>query len=382
MDSLQIIQNAANKGGFKREVFVDQRIPTSISNVCVLPFFGDLRSMALASMLLFKRYREEVKGSKYFIVCSYPGCSGLFPYADEFWSVNPSVAQALYSHADGLKNVSNLAVEAERNLNYFFEDVVNIEKEISIYYNHGLTQVFLDKFKHIKCFKPTLASSIILGNSFNRELLKRFNPKIFICPVKYVYGCKDAKVNKTTIRLEFWVELVKHLLSTGFDVVVYQNFISHNISAGLEPEINNQVIYVADGDIMSMLVAMHSCDCVLDIFSGISRLAMIARVPFLSCDDRNFYNLVKDYELDYLCGDDLPRERFYSFCNIITSGQVEIWRTSLFDIVSRRLHILLKDIDKDKLPSSSETDAIVQYAKVKKAQAKKLGVRFVKVERI
>ena len=69
---ISILQRAAEKAGVKRTRYEDQKVPASIDNVCVLPFFGDLRSTCVLSSFLLKRYREESKGSKFSLCVAGP----------------------------------------------------------------------------------------------------------------------------------------------------------------------------------------------------------------------------------------------------------------------------------------------------------------------
>ena len=69
--TVDVIKKAADQCGFKRIKYNNNDIPTDISNVTILLFFGDIKYTFLASSLLMKRFKEESKGSKYFILCSW-----------------------------------------------------------------------------------------------------------------------------------------------------------------------------------------------------------------------------------------------------------------------------------------------------------------------
>src|SRR5687768_6605532 len=92
----EIIKSAAAQSGLDRVRFPDRNVPASLSDVTVLLMLPDLRSTAVASALLLKRYREQAKGSKYFILCSWPGQQGLYPYVDEYWSVPAASVKNLF----------------------------------------------------------------------------------------------------------------------------------------------------------------------------------------------------------------------------------------------------------------------------------------------
>ena len=86
---------AAQRNGYVRQSYEDRKIPTEFDNVCVMPLFGDMRHTFIASSMLLKRYREQVKGSKYFILMSWPGYKNLFPFVDEYWSPDAGVGVKL-----------------------------------------------------------------------------------------------------------------------------------------------------------------------------------------------------------------------------------------------------------------------------------------------
>ncbi len=86
-DIAGLISKAAEKTGFCREVFDLNNIPTEPSNIMVLTFYGDIRSLFILSSFLLHRYKDQDKPSKYIILCSWPGFSCLFPYVNEYWSI-------------------------------------------------------------------------------------------------------------------------------------------------------------------------------------------------------------------------------------------------------------------------------------------------------
>ncbi len=91
----QILKNAADKTGFRRVRYSEKKIPTSISNVTVFLFLGDIRSSFILSSLLLRRFREESKGSRYFILCSWPGHEALYPYVDEYWEISEDLLEII-----------------------------------------------------------------------------------------------------------------------------------------------------------------------------------------------------------------------------------------------------------------------------------------------
>ena len=78
IDVNSFVKRAAEKSSFNRVRFQESNMPTNISNITVMPFFGDIRSTFILSSMLLHRYKEEKKGSKYFILCSWPGFESYF----------------------------------------------------------------------------------------------------------------------------------------------------------------------------------------------------------------------------------------------------------------------------------------------------------------
>src|SRR6185437_15723424 len=129
---------AADKTGFVREHYVEADMPTTLSNVTVMPFFGDERSQFVLSSLLLHRYLGLEKPNNYFVLCSYPGLAGLFPYVDEYWSIADSVAaNDVFDKVAGPTSLSDKAITFRRSLREYFRDVVTWEDDLSAYYDQG-----------------------------------------------------------------------------------------------------------------------------------------------------------------------------------------------------------------------------------------------------
>jgi len=377
MEVPAILKNAAEKSRLDRARYVDKNTPTSVSQISIVPFFPDVRSSMVLSSLLLKRYREEAKGSRYFIACSYPGFGPLFPYVDEYWSIKPEALKSMMAGAQGFQNYSDGAIAIQRSLNYFFEDLISID-ELNKFYHDGLKEDFFERFHHVKTFLPAVSSSVVLGNEFNRELNKRQGNKVFIYPVMDIIGWKNGRTRSVKAPLEFWHYLIRRLLQEGYVPVVYQTPLTYDLSA----EFTDSCMYVTDLDVGNVLAAMRATGCVLDVFSNISRIALVARCPFVACDERNRYSGVKEYEIDDLCGIGVPREYIFSFVTIIESGDKSVWNSNLLDSIIVRLDSIFGDMDRDQWPTTSESNNIVPYDKVRKTKSKKLGTKFIKVPRI
>lgn len=382
LDAIPVTQNlkrAADKAGFIRARYSEKSVPTTISNVTILLFFGDIRSTFTLSSLLLRKFREEARGSKYFILASWPGNEGLFPYVDEYWDLNPEMLKdashlrSIYNHASCFSNRHDVVLGCQRILNSFFEEVLDWSA-LEPFYNNGFTKEYQERFKNIKRFLPSIPSSNVLGNDFNRRMLAPGN-KIFIYPSMYVQSWKNGKLRSEEASKVFWINLIERVLKDGYLPVIYQNYNTFDVS----PDFLEKCVYLSNLSVSSLMSAMRTVGCVLDVFSGISRLAIAARCPYISCQERMIYNNLKEYEIDDLCGNGLPREYLYLFPSILEESHKSSWNLAIFDSIMIRLMSLLGDSSRDNWPSPSESYEIVPYSRVREIKRKKLGTHFIKV---
>jgi hypothetical protein len=375
LDVPAILKRAADKCGFVRTRWVEKDIPTNLSNISVLVFFGDVRSSYILSSMLLKRYREQIKGSKYFILCTWPGLGGLFPYVNEIWAIqDESILRKFYSEAVGFDNLSDLQIQFKRELNHWFEDVAGVEV-FTPYYQDGITQEFWDRFKFVQKYLISVPSSSVVGNEFNLKMMK-VGVKALIYPVEFIRTWQRGKLHLSKCPKDFWVNLADSLIQAGIVPVVYQNFATHNISS----ELAEKCIYTTEKDVAKLLGIMRAVGCVVDVFSGISRWAMAARAPFIAVDERTRYNGQKEFEIDgLLCDNNLPRQHIFTFPTIIEQGNLSYWKNNIYDVLTATMVSFLSKMDRDKWPSPLERDEVVQYKNVRQRKLKQMGTRFIKV---
>lgn len=369
------LKRSAERNGFTRDRFEERKIPTDFSNVVILPFFGDLRSLCILSSLILNRYRSEVKSSKYFILASWPGFQSLFPYVDEYWSVNDfSHIKKFYEESDGFLNKSDLNTIYIRNFNEFFRDLVEI-KNISQYYQNGFSNSFFEKFKNVELFLPFVSSSAILGKEFNRDLATYPGYKIFIHPSMFSKQWRQGKSHNSLIKPEFWTQLVNKLLEIKYTPVIWQNYLSYDLSQ----EFTNQCIFIKDNDVSKALTAMRATGFALSIFNSLSNLALLARCPYLSIDERSRYFSQKEYEIEDIFPD-LQKDHIFTFSTILTSGNSFNWNQDILKIISSKLEKFFSEIDRDFLPSTGESFDFVSYnERVRKIKSKKFGTRLLHI---
>lgn len=373
IDLVSFLNRAATQTGFTREFFVEKNIPTLSSNITILPFFGDLRSTCVLSSFILKRYKE-LKDNKYIILCSWPGFQGLFPYVDEYWSIKDvSSINNLANAANNFYNTSDIYTTYKRNLIEHFENVISFN-ELKPFYDNGFTPKFWETFKETKRFLPEVPSISRLSADLKNEMGKKQGTKIFIFPTKNMRSWQRGKIEYLSVPKDFWVKLIERLIAEGLIPVVYQNYLTYDMS----PDFTDRCIYVVTKDVSQVLTAMKSVGCVLDIHSGISRLAIAARCPFIAVDERIRFTDHKDYEIDDLCCQEIPKQYIFHFSTMLMYGNVDDWNTSLIDNIVVKLNKFLPTINYDKLMATNESYETVSYDSVRKRKAQKLGVRFIR----
>ncbi len=374
-DVVNFIRRVAEKTGFSRDVFDDSKLPTYAPNITIMPFFGDLRSIFILSSLILRPFKETFKGKQYFILASWPGFQGLFPYVDEYWSIiNPDKLQRFYEDAQGFQNKHNLQTIYIQNLNNFSPDLV-MPDEMERFYDRGLLSKYWEEFKSISLTYPSIPSSNILGADFSRQLSTRSGYKIFVYPAVYTLKWSMNQASHMRSDRDFWVVLVERLLEAGFAPVIYNSPWTYDLSK----EFTHDCMYVTEPDILKVLSVMRSTGCVLDIFSGISRLALMARCPALVVDERAKFAALKEYELDDLCGQGVPLQYIFSFSTIIESGSKVVWDANLLNVIIKKLEAFLPTLDRDDWPSAKAINEVVDYSLVRKRKIKRLGMRFIKI---
>lgn len=369
------LKRAADRNGFNRDRFEERKIPTDFSNVCILPFFGDLRTAFILSSFILPRYRREIKSSKYFILASWPGLQSMFPCVDEYWSINDfAQIKKIYQNSSGFLNLSDLNVIFLRNLNEFFRDVIDANDLLS-FYKDGFTNKFFEKFKNVERYLPFIASSAVLDRDFLRDVTTFPGYKVFIHPSMFFTRWNQGKSQNVNLKIEFWKELVSFLASKKCTPIVWQNYLSYDLHKEKLPE--NCIIF-RENDISKVLTAMRTTGFVLNVFNYLSYLSLMARVPYISLDERPRYFLEKDYELEDLFPY-IQKDHIFTFSTILMNGNVWNWKSDTFQIILAKIEKFLPEIDRDLLPPTGESSEIVSYDKVRDIKVKKLGTRLLQV---
>ena len=373
---VDFLKRASDRNGFNRDRFEERKIPTDFTNITVFPFFGDLRNLTILSSYLLHRYRQEVRGSKYFIMASWPGFQGLFPYVDEYWSLgDDSIMKRFYEHSEGMRNKSDLYTTYIRSFNEFFRDIIDAN-ELQKYYRNGFTSHFFERFVDTKRFLPFVPSSTIIGKDFNRQLMMKSGYKVLLHPSIFVKFWHNGISDNVRAKKDFYVGLCKFLLKKNITPIVWQNHFSYDLSTDLE----DSCIYLRENDIVKVLSAMRASGCVIDTFNGLSRLSMMARCPYVCVDERSRYSGTNELEIDCLSGYQIPSSYIFSFSTIITSGELSFWNADIYQTLHNKLEMFLPELNRDEWPSTAEGYESLAYDEiVHKQKKKKLGTRFIKV---
>lgn len=368
---VSFLKRAAEKSGFIRESYLEKNIPTISENIEIIPFFGDLRSTFLLSSFLLRPYQERRK--KYLILASWPGFQHLFPYVNEYWSLRDDAsAKSLAIGANNLYNASEANTNIVRTLNtQYFENVVSYA-DLQGYYKEGFTQKYWQEFGGIKRFLPEVSASRISAE-FQQQLNRKPGKKVVIFPSIRMRSWQRNRVEYLQIPKEFWKHLIERLMAEGIVPVLYQNYMTYDMS----PEFADQCIYLVPKTISDVLVAMRTIGCVLDFHSGVSRLAIAARCPFVAVDERARFIGHKDYEIDDLCCEHLRKQYLFSFSSMILTGGASEWDLNFIDNVLDKLKAFLGDEQVSQM-SPLESYETVSYDKVRKLNAKRMGVHFIR----
>lgn len=368
----EFIKRAAKRAGYRRDSYVERNLPTQPSNILAVPLYGDIRSVFTAATFLLRSYKEANR-DKYLILCSWPGFRGLFPYADEFWSVeDESVCRLLAAETCGFANNANVAAELTRSLVEVLD--VMTAKDLSAYYSNGFTHKYMTDFREVMMHLPEVPSVSRVADDLRTQLSHRKGGRIVIYPATRMRSWQRGRAESLPVGRDFWLALANTLIDAGYTPVVYQNWFTHDLSRDLA----DRCVYLASKDVSEVLAAIRHVGCVLDVHTDVSKLAVMARCPFLSVTERMIYVNEKDCELDDLCCDGLGRQYIFSFSTQLMQGGPEDWKSSVLDNVTARLAKFLPRVADAETPPTTERWEKADYTKVRMKRAKHLGSRFIR----
>lgn len=373
-DVSEYIKRVAEKTKHRREFYVERNVPTTRDNLLAIPFYGDLSSTFVLSSLLLRTYKDQ-HPDKYLVLCSWPGFQGLFPFVDEYWCIDDnSVSKTLALEANNFYNASSLATELHRNL---FEclDVMN-SREFLLYYNKGFTEKYWSMTKSVNRFLPEVPSGSRLSDGFRQQLTRLTGRKVFVYPVTRMQSWQGGKLSYLPVSQQVWSVILERLIEDGFSPIVYQNWFTYDMS----PEFADRCVYLVTRDVSDVLAAMRFVGLVLDVHSGISRLAIAARCPYFAVDERLHYVGNQEFVIDDLCGMCIPKRYVFSFSTYFMTGGPKEWKTSVIDIVSSGLKKFVTELGED-FGDVNESYGPVSYEAVRIRKARRMGVHFIRASK-
>jgi len=145
----------------------------------------------------------------------------------------------------------------------------------------------------------------------------------------------------------------------------------------MSDEFASGCVYLTSEDLGVVLSAIHSIDCVLDLYSGISRLAMAARKPFISVDERKRYKISKDDIIDQLASV-APNQYIFSFSVMILNSAEENWDGNIINNIVKKMEKHIPQWSGREWDTTVDKYIPVSYDKIKETNRNRLGIRFIK----
>lgn len=357
-----VIRRIVEKSKFKREKFDEVLLEKNYSNVIIVPFFGDSKSEFLFATTLLHKVLEKYKDS-YKIVCSWPGASYIYPYVHEYWTIDD--ADMLLNLKKNVNGFSNDKNDIDKMFFRYFDHVLFGQELIADYYDqNGFTKKYFEVFNRINYRLP----SVLSANISNIKLSNN-KKNILVYPNKYAKLWNSGRTTTTLTDEGFWRHLINSLLSKNLHPVVCHFYDTHD----MRKYFNEKVSFIESPNLMYLLSVMRSSDCVLDVFSGISRYAIMARSPYFSCQERQCYFNCKEYEIEELFAKNIPKKVSFSFLPFNGSTTFD----QSVDLIINKLMEFLPNIDRNALPTSVEINSDLPYNEVRDRELKMLGLRII-----
>jgi len=364
----EFVKRVVEKISLNREKYSAAKLPTNYGAFLVLPFFGDKRHEFVLGSILLHRIKELNPG-KYLIVVGWPGHAGFFQAADEYWSVKEDVAKSMIPHSLCWDNTDQKARFYLQQLTRYFDTLPS--DDLKKYYDNGLTSQFFDDFKVTLYNLPEQPS---LKIDLLRMISNKPGEKVFIYPSKRLQGWRRGKLELFPCKIDFWNKLLEKLLSKGYTPVVYFDESAYDLSRNFA----DKCVFIDKQKILDVFSIMRACSCVIDVFNGISRWAIAARTPFIYLTERHIHIDCKEFELDDLCASQIPYRYIFSYTTMIDGVDY----LTLVDTILAKLNDFVPQIDRNRLPHTSELSVVAPYVLVRESKAKRFGTRFFKIKKI
>jgi hypothetical protein len=246
--------------------------------------------------------------------------------------------------------------------------------DIKTYYDDGFKEKFWNSFGEIRRYLPGIVENRGIYNKLENQGFNPTSKKVFIFPTTHFRSWQNGKCENLAGNRDFWVALVERLLEEDYLPVIWQNQFTFDLST----DFTNKCYYLTTNNLSEILGTMRTVGLVLDIYSGISRLSISSRTPFICVDERLRYINQRDYEIDDLCCLDIPKQYIFSFSTMLLTGEKLDWNISLIDGIVSKLNKFVPGLDRDGWMSIQESDEFVPYEIVKERESKRMGVFFLR----
>jgi hypothetical protein len=304
----------------------------------------------------------------------------MFPYIDEYWELSDySELNQIFKNSDYFENKSIFFQNLLRSLNENFRNVTTPNTFKELYYNK-FNNLYWDTFsEENKVFLPMIPSFSIL----QKEIIKTINSKtnkIFLFPSQTINYWNNGRYIKLQAPKSFYTELISYLKENNIYPILWNSNFSHDLNNEFKNE--TDVLFINSNNINEILPVIRLAGLCVDIFNDISKLSLISRTPYLNLTERSKYFSTREYEIEDLLNLNLPNKKIFTFANSVLKGNKDYWRKELFSIISKFCEETLPYIDREKLPNTSEVNIDLDVSLIRKIKNKRLGSRFVKVEKL
>jgi hypothetical protein len=360
------LQEFAKKYNIRREFSDESKIPENFDQLSIYVNYSDLRNTCGLSTLVLPKYRMETKASRYFIVCGIPNCKILYPYADEYWSFQGTdLNKNLFHDSIGIDNQTKYSTDIKRILNEHFRDV-STSLDFVKSYNNYLTEDYWKSYKTVRVSMPRIYNTLDYSS---HPILKFYDipdKKVFIVPMQYGFSNDNKKIK---IPIDFYKYIIHNMTSQEVGVVCFQNSLTYDMAPHVKE--NSKVFLHQDEDFLKMMSMMKRTGFVVDFFSGISRLACIAQVPFLLFDERNRYISAREYEFEDLTCPSVPIFRNFYILNQLFGN------TDLYVPVANNIINCVNQIDFTNLKHETQfVDRLDDYSRTRVRVRNKMGLSY------
>jgi hypothetical protein len=310
-DVKEILNSASIKGDFLREKFDEKSMPDNLQKIIVIPIFGDINHIIVFANYIFHGLRNDINlKDKYIIVVTWKGFAKFFPQANEVWS-SKSIEHAdkFYEKTEGLINkYENLNI-IYRSLNEYFRNVIDPVK-FSNQFHFGFKKENI-KNKNVEIIKNKTPNINYLNKNAVDQINALGEKRVFIIPFKFLRQLSLGKIKNYKPSYAFYVNTIDSLIKKNINCVVLKNYLTFDLSKNyLE---NKNVVMVQEDDWFNIMAYMLATGVYVDLFAGISSLAIYCGCPSVTVVERNMHVVSNQEEIEMCMNDSIIDRKLFSF---------------------------------------------------------------------